>query len=470
LQSATGGNTVPVAINAAGVVTGTYFNGMTYEGFIYSNGTFTNIVDPLQSKSGSTVPVAINDSGVIIGYYDTATDSQGFIYSNGTFTNLADPSATADGDTIPAAINAAGDVTGYYDNGTNDVGFIYSNGTFTNFIDPSAAAGALTYPTGINDAGVVTGYYTNAQHEQVGFVAEMTCFCAGTRIRTIHGDVAVERLAVGDLVITAAGVAPVRWIGRRAFAAPFAQANPAIWPVRIAAGALAPNVPKRDLFVSPNHALFLGEALIPAGCLVNGTTITRAAPEDELAYFHIELATHSVIFAEDAPVETYLETGGRAMFHNAATAPDAVVSAPFAPLLESGTVVEAVRNRLAARASGMGFVAAPAASLWLTHGACRLVLEAGVTALTLRSSTGFAPGDRRQLGALIRGITVDGVPLDLCDAGLQRGFHAPERHGKNTVRWTNGDAVLALPPSGQTRVIEIRVAAVMERETNAEAA
>jgi hypothetical protein len=54
---------------------------------------------------------------------------------------------------------------------------------------------------------------------------EPGCFCAGTLITTPAGQVAVESLAAGDLVLTADGRAmPVRWLGRtvvsRAFADP----------------------------------------------------------------------------------------------------------------------------------------------------------------------------------------------------------------------------------------------------------
>ncbi|MDI3306671.1 MAG: Hint domain-containing protein, partial [Acetobacteraceae bacterium] len=42
------------------------------------------------------------------------------------------------------------------------------------------------------------------------------CFYPGTLIRTLDGEVAVETLKIGDLVLTAEGKAmPVRWIGRQ---------------------------------------------------------------------------------------------------------------------------------------------------------------------------------------------------------------------------------------------------------------
>ena len=48
----------------------------------------------------------------------------GFLYSNGSWTNLSDPSAGAKEFTLPVSINDRGQVTGDYYNGTTSVGFI----------------------------------------------------------------------------------------------------------------------------------------------------------------------------------------------------------------------------------------------------------------------------------------------------------------------------------------------------------
>jgi hypothetical protein len=129
-----------------------------------------------------------------------------------------------------------------------------------------------------------------------------------------------------------------------------------ILPTCIKAGALADNVPARDLWVSPNHAMFLSGVLIEAKDLVNGISIVQAETVESVEYFHIELDTHDVIIAEGALSETFIDDDSRAMFHNAhdyETLYQEERPAPAhycAPRLNEGYGVEGVRQRLALRA------------------------------------------------------------------------------------------------------------------------
>ena len=135
------------------------------------------------------------------------------------------------------------------------------------------------------------------------------CLLRGTHIQTTAGDSKIEDLAIGDLLPTVfSGVRPIQWIGRY----PIKKSNPSRpWvkealPVRIARSALAPDVPHADFFVTGRHCLLIDGLLIPAGNLVNGTTITldEAHDVDELEFFHIKLERHDAVYAEGAPVET----------------------------------------------------------------------------------------------------------------------------------------------------------------------
>jgi hypothetical protein len=138
-----------------------------------------------------------------------------------------------------------------------------------------------------------------------------SCFLRGTKIRTVAGERNIEDLAVGDFLPTVfGGSRPVRWVTRyrRKRDDPSKPWMREVRPVRIQRSALASGVPHTDLYVTPKHALFLEDVLIPAASLINGTTISLCAADeyDDLEFFHIKLETHDVIYAEGAPSETLL--------------------------------------------------------------------------------------------------------------------------------------------------------------------
>ena len=186
----------------------------------------------------------------------------------------------------------------------------------------------------------------------------IVCFRAGTGIATPRGDILVERLKVGDRVIThSSGEKAIMWIGRRGIDCRRHPDPVRVLPVRVAAHAFGPGSPRRDLFLSPGHAVFVDGDLIPVKCLINGTTV-RQVPACQVTYFHIELDDHEVIFAEGLATESYLDTGNRPDFANGgpslALYPDLSAitweTASCAPLVLAGPRLEAARARLADRA------------------------------------------------------------------------------------------------------------------------
>jgi hypothetical protein len=137
------------------------------------------------------------------------------------------------------------------------------------------------------------------------------CFLKGTKILTADGERKIEDLANGDLLPTKfGGLRPIQWIGRY----PRKKSDPSkpwvndAMPVRIARSALAPELPRADLYVTAAHSLLIDGVLVPAEALINGTTITRyeASETDELEFFHIRLESHDVVYAEGVPAETLL--------------------------------------------------------------------------------------------------------------------------------------------------------------------
>lgn len=144
------------------------------------------------------------------------------------------------------------------------------------------------------------------------------CFTAGTRILTPAGERPVEELLPGDPVSTLDGTArPVRWTGRRRFDAAALALRPALRPVRIAAGALGPGAPARDLLVSPQHRIALAdwradllfgapEFLVPAKALVNDGSIRIEPGAAGVDYVHILFDRHEIVRANGQWAESLL--------------------------------------------------------------------------------------------------------------------------------------------------------------------
>jgi hypothetical protein len=310
----------------------------------------------------------------------------------------------------------------------------------------------------------------------------LACFLAGTRIATARGEVTVERLREGDRVVALrrGRFMRVRWLGRRHVTA----APPALWPVRVAAGAFGDEQPARDLLLSPDHAVFAGGGLIPVRYLVNGATIARTAPPPGgLEYWHVELDAHDLLLAEGLPAESYLETGNRGAFDNAASpirAHPALARRIWqdqacARLLLEPAAQAPVRERLLARAEALGWSRTAEADLRVLAGGAalederegdvlRVPIPAGACRLRLLSRC-MAPadvlsqgGDARSLGVAVTRLSLDGVEIAPHDPRRARGWHDPEPG----LHWTDGAAVLALgAPLTAPAMLEIATAPLL---------
>ncbi|MCR9272669.1 MULTISPECIES: Hint domain-containing protein [Mameliella] len=143
---------------------------------------------------------------------------------------------------------------------------------------------------------------------------EVQCFAGGTRIAVPGGTLPVAELRTGDIVDTADGIpVPVLWIGR--------QSGPprALQAVRIGAGALGRGLPLRDLVVTGDHGLVLDGTVVNAAALVDGAGIRWIPARDlpaRMTWYHVETEAHSVILAEGAPAETFIDFRGRRAFDN----------------------------------------------------------------------------------------------------------------------------------------------------------
>ena len=146
---------------------------------------------------------------------------------------------------------------------------------------------------------------TNQNHNP-----QNSCLLKGTKISTPSGDRLVQDLRIGDEVQTLAGRKTIKWIGYNKFTKEEGRAwHDSVMPIRVARFAIDDHTPHCDLYLSPWHCIFLNQALIPGMYLINEATIAQGTPSDmpAIEYYHIELDTHEVIYAEGALVESFID-------------------------------------------------------------------------------------------------------------------------------------------------------------------
>ncbi len=409
--------------------------------------TFNDVTFTEGSDTGTlsgTIEVDYN-TGTVTGQLTGAVDG-GNNFNFTSFNNVTNP---------------FGDFFSISSQGANDFVVSYENQ------NPTALA-TVTLASGGVAVNVPPGSFTSNSVSST-----QVCFAAGTLIRTPRGDVPVETLKAGDVVVTASGeLRPVKWIGHRDLDLR-SHPNPGpAFPVRIAQGAFGPNRPSQDLYVSTGHSICIdlcGEVLVPASNLVNGATITQVEVE-EISYWHVELDSHDILLANNLPAESYFVHGNRAFFEEAGGSLDALdegrtkTHADFCrPVVLDGPVLDFVRRRLIARAEAVGWTRSFETDLHLmVDGEVRrplcegdaavFLLPAGARDVRLKSNT-FVPAllgraDPRSLGLSLVGLVVsngrgEARSVSLDDERLKNGLHPEEARDGVAWRWTKGELVLS---------------------------
>ena len=275
----------------------------------------------------------------------------------------------------------------------------------------------------------------------------------------------------------------VRWIGWRQLDL-MRHPDPGVArPIRVRKNAISDGLPCRDLLVSPDHGLFVDGRLIPAKLLVNDGSIAVDISARSVAYYHVELDRHAILFADGLPSESYLDTGNRCMFANASgptalhpmfavTETKSRMQDGCVPLSHEVALVRPVWERLAARSHALGM---SVRALTATHDAhLRLTLPDGRSlvptvvlpdhyvfvlppesaAVRIHSRASQANevrpwvDDRRRLGVCLKRIMAHASPgnwdIPVDHPVLCEGWWRPEGEGRLLCRWTNGNALLPL--------------------------
>ena len=366
------------------------------------------------------------------------------------------------------ATGFAGTISGFSADDTIELAGL--TGSLISFTSGTLSLQSSAGPLALHFSGDFTGQTFALANSAGGIDISLAppCFRAGPHIATDYGPVAVEHLQAGDRLRLARSdaTAEITWLGHRHVNCRRHPDPRAVWPVRILAGAFAPGRPMRDLFLSPDHAVHVNDVLIPIRHLVNGATIAQIET-DTVTYWHVELATHDVILAENLPCESYLDTGNRSAFANGgpsiALHPDFALriwdTTACAPLVRDGAPLATTSAPLLARAEHLGYHLTRDPMLHILAGPRRIFptttgphhhfrLPLNTRHITLKSRSIIPQhlgqtDDPRRLGIAIATLHGNGFPIPLTDPRLGQGWHPPEHGGAtHTWRWTNGTATL----------------------------
>jgi len=132
---------------------------------------------------------------------------------------------------------------------------------------------------------------------------------AGTRLLTPDGYQPVEVLRRGDQVATLIGrgplFAPIAWIGRRPVRPDGVSWQDIEPPVLIQRDVIGEGMPRCDVLLAPDHAIYIDGALFRADSLINDVCIRWEQRQRRGGYYWgVRLQRHDLLVAENLPLES----------------------------------------------------------------------------------------------------------------------------------------------------------------------
>lgn len=131
-----------------------------------------------------------------------------------------------------------------------------------------------------------------------------TGLCEGTHVMTLDGNLPVEYLCEGDMVLTRNGARALR----RITAKPLKDC-----PILVLRSAIGPGRPERDLYLAPDQAVHLrdwrgrfvmgsDQRSLPLARLVDNDLIQWAEHPGDLLVYELEFLTQQIFYAEGLEV------------------------------------------------------------------------------------------------------------------------------------------------------------------------
>ncbi len=335
--------------------------------YIVTNGGLINNDTITLDPSTLTVDGSLTGTGVVTIGADSTLEVTGDISSGQTI--------VFEGTGAVLAITDTADIAGtisFLNGSTIDIAGLTFNANTTLHANSS---GTLAIPDAQASGGMIDLTFSGIGSSQPFILTSdgqggtdlALCYLSGTQILTPTGEKPIESLNIGDLVVTRfGGFRPIKWIGRQTFNNTVVSLTGQHRPVKIHAGALGPNLPARDLSVSPGHSMLIDNTLVLASTLVNGVTITQDETPEIVDYYQLDLGTHDCVIAEGTWSESFADGpdgtlyGLRSTFHNVEEFyqlyPDEPPAAELilcAPRPLTGSALEAIITPVITRAAAL---------------------------------------------------------------------------------------------------------------------
>lgn len=231
--------------------------------------------------------------------------------------------------------------------------------------------------------------------------------------------------------------------------------------VRIAVDAIGPQIPRNAILLDPRQPI--GRPALPTD-LAAAADFGSQSPGDPSRYWfditvegaeriiaeNLSLATGPLPGQTDEAAATPAPTPAPTPQHIPAPEPTSEPVAPVAPVatVESGAPVQGAGGAAPSIRAYSGPIEVVLSSI-ATEGdlnVFRFALPPRTTTLRLSSPSVAPPGDGRRLGVAVARLVVESTDIALESPALVRGFHRVESGQGLTWRWTDGEALLLLPP------------------------
>jgi hypothetical protein len=279
--------------------------------------------DSLSGETGDDTIYGGTGADTLIGGTgdDALTGGEGddvFVYAPGdgldTITDFNDGNSGGIDDD-DASNNDSIDLSGYYDHISELYADQADDGILNQSNTTDTRGRAVDYSDNTQFGSGEGLVFDGAVGDETFFTEDNTgvvCFTPGTTILTPKGEVPIERLRAGDLVMTRDnGIKPILWIGIKRLGPQDLAAAPGLRPVQLQAGHFGL---ERELIVSPQHGVLLHPRDVPGDELLFRATHLAKMPGGaarvktgarSVTYIHLLFERHEVIWSNGIPTESF---------------------------------------------------------------------------------------------------------------------------------------------------------------------